>query len=98
MNGRAEDRGVGVEVQFPDPEPNGLAAMIGGLIEANLRAHPGRAAHLARPATYAITAPDADVSASIRLVPNRVTVRNGLVGTPDVAIETGSEHLIALSS
>jgi len=89
---------VGIEVQLPDEEPNGLAAMIGGLIEANLRAHPERSALLAHPATYAITAPDAAVSVSIRLAQHEVTVRNGLSGTPDIAIETGSENLIGLSS
>ncbi len=89
---------MGVDVQLPDAEPNGLAAMIGGLIEANLRAHPERAALLARPATYAVIAPDAAVSVSIRLLPHQVTVRNGVVGRPDIAIETGSENLIGLSS
>ena len=44
------------------------------------------------------TAPDAAVSVSIRLAPHEVTVRNGLSGRPDVAIETGSENLIGLSS
>ncbi len=29
-------------VRFADPEPNGLAWMLGRLIEANLERHPGR--------------------------------------------------------
>jgi len=42
--------------------------------------------------------PDAAVSVSIRLSPHEITVRNGLSGKPDIAIETGSENLIGLSS
>ncbi len=85
-------------VTYADPEPNGLAAMLGGLIEANLAAHPDREALLAKPATYSITASDAGTSVSIRLAPGTVTVRNGVVGRPDVAIETASDDLIGLSS
>ena len=39
-------------VTYADPEPNGLASMLGGLIEANLTAHPERTALLAKAATY----------------------------------------------
>lgn len=84
-------------VRFADPEPNGLATMIGGLIEANLAAHPGRAS-LLKHATYSITAPDVGVSASIRLLPGSVTVRNGVIGRPDVRIESSSDDLLGLSS
>ncbi len=85
-------------VDYPDDEPNGLSAMVGGLIEANLQAHPDRETLLSKPATYSITAPDAGVSVSIRLAPQSVTVRNGIVGTPDVSIRTNSENLLGLSS
>jgi hypothetical protein len=89
---------MAVKVEYPDPEPNGLAAMLGGLIEGNLEAHPDREALLAKPATYSITAPDVDVSVSIRLAPGAVTVRNGVVGTPQISIRTNSDNLMGMSS
>ena len=85
-------------VVYADAEPNGLASMIGGLIEGNLVAHPERGRLLRRTATYSITAPDAGVSVSIRLARGSVTVRNGVVGRPAIRIETDSESLIGLSS
>ena len=86
------------EVRFTDPEPNGLASMLGGLIEANLAAHPERRRLLARPATYSISAPDVGVAVSIRLAPGGVVVRNGVVGRPNIRIETGSDNLMGLSA
>ncbi len=84
-------------VKYLDPEPNGMAAMMGGLIEANLKAHPEREALLSRVATYAIVAPDVDVAVSIRLRPGAVLIRNGVVGRPDVTIEADSETLVSMS-
>ena len=85
-------------VQYPDAEPNGLATMLGGLIEANLNAHPDRVALLRKRAVYAIVAPDVDVAVSIRLYRGTVTVRNGVIGRPDVLIRATSGDLIGLSS
>jgi hypothetical protein len=87
-----------VKVQYPDPEPDGLATMMGGLIEANLTAHPERAVLLQKRATFAIEAPDVDVAVSIRLYRGTVTVRNGIVGRPDVTIRANSEDLIGISA
>ena len=88
-----------VTVSFLDPEPNGLATMLGGLIQANLAAHPEREALLAKgPATFGISAPDVGVAVSIRLIPGRVQVRNGIVGKPDVRVEADSETLVGMSS
>jgi hypothetical protein len=87
-----------VKVQYPDPEPNGLATMLGGLIEANLTAHPERAALLQKRATFVIVAPDVDVAVSIRLYRGTVTVRNGVIGRPDVMIRADSNDLIGMSS
>ena len=86
------------QVTYADPEPNGLATMLGGLIEANLAAHPERDGLLAKRATYAITAPDAGVGVTIALAPDTVTLRNGMVGSPDLRIETASDDLIGLSA
>ena len=87
-----------VAVEYGNPEPNGLAAMLGGVIEANLAAHPQREAHLSPPATFSIRATDVDVAVSIRLSPGRVQVRNGVVGRPQIRVEADSATLVALSS
>jgi hypothetical protein len=87
-----------VTVEYPDPEPNGLAAMLGALIEGNVAARPELEKLLSRPATYSVVAPDADVAVSIRLAGGRVTVRNGVVGRPDVMVTTDSQTLMGLSS
>ena len=60
-------------VSYTDKEPNGLATMLGGLIEANLRDHPNRE-RLLKPAVIALTAPDAGVSVTLRMAPGRVEV------------------------
>jgi len=89
---------MSAEVRFSDAEPNGLATMLGGLIEANLAAHPERKRLLAKTATYGVSAPDVGVAASIRVGGNGVVVRNGIVGRPNVLIETASDNLMGLSA
>jgi hypothetical protein len=89
---------MAAQVTLADPEPNGLATMLGGVIEANLAAHPDREALLAKRSTYSITAPDAGVTVTIVLAPGVVTLRNGVSGTPDIRIETNSDDLIGLSA
>jgi hypothetical protein len=86
------------DVAYLDTEPNGLASMLGGLIQANLAAHPERATHLARPAIFSIHAPDAGVGVSIRLSAGRVAVRNGMVRMAHVRIEADSGSLFGLSA
>ena len=87
-----------MNVTYLDEEPNGLATMLGGLIEANLQQHPERAALASKPATFAITAPDADVSVTIHLAPEGVQVANGTRGRPDVSVRADSDTLVALSA
>ena len=86
------------EVQYLYEEPNGLAAMIGGLIEANLAAHPEREKLLRPRAAIGIIAADAGVALTLRLAPGRVSVGNGLSGKPQVVIRAKSETLTELSS
>jgi len=85
-------------VEYPDPEPNGLVSMLGGLLEGNLTAHPDRERFLSSVATYGLKAPDVGVEVSIRLAPGKITVRNGIVGKPEVVVETDAETLVGLSS
>jgi hypothetical protein len=88
-----------VSVVYADREPNGLAAMVGGLIEANLRQHPERGS-LLRPAVIELVAVDADVSVRIALSPGRVTVSNGSSrpSRPRVGVVADSDGLLLLSS
>ena len=87
-------------VRYVDAEPNGLASMLGGVIEGNLSAHPSREALLwgGDIATYSIHATDVDVAVSIRVGEGSVTIRNGAVSRPHIAIRGSSSTLIALSS
>jgi hypothetical protein len=88
-----------MNVEFADHEPNGLAAMVGGLIEANLRQHPERRS-LLRPAVVELVAADAGVSARIALSPGKVSISNGSSG-PDrhrVRVVADSDGLLLLSS
>src|SRR5918992_4589658 len=84
-------------VEYLDAEPNGLAAMLGGLIEGNLSQHPDRE-RLLRPSVVAITAPDVDVSVTIQIAPGRVALSNGVHGRPDLHVRAPSDTLIELSS
>jgi hypothetical protein len=84
-------------VRFVDAEPNGIASMIGGLIEANLAAHPERSS-LLKPAIVGIVAEDAHVALTLRIEPDLVTVSNGLAPRVDVMVRSDSETLTELSS
>src|SRR6266498_635141 len=88
-----------MNVVYADEEPNGLAAMVGGLIEANLRQHPERRS-LLRPAVVELAAADAGVSVRIALSPGRVSVSNGSSrpGRPRVRVRADSDSLLLLSS
>lgn len=87
-----------MRVVYLDAEPNGLAAMLGGLMEANLARHPHRA-ELLKPAVIDISAPDADVSVTIQLSPGEVAIGNGLSsGTSHLRVRADSHALLMLSS
>jgi hypothetical protein len=88
-----------MSVVYADQEPNGLAAMVGGLIEANLRQHPERRS-LLRPAVVELVAVDAGVSVRIALSPRQVTVSNGSSrpDPPRVRVLADSDGLLFLSS
>jgi len=88
-----------VRVEYSSPEPNGLAAMLGGLIEANLERHPDRRSLLA-PAVIELTAPDAGVSVTLDLSPDRVVVSNGSARgrRHHVRVRAGSDALLSLST
>lgn len=81
-----------------DEEPNGLATMIGGLIEANLAHHPERV-ELLRPAVVDLEAVDADVAVSIRIDPTVVRIANGLSNPrADLHLRADSMSLVELAA
>lgn len=85
-------------VTYADDEPNGLASMIGGLIEANLHSNPGRV-ELLRPAVVAFTATDAEASAWLRIARSGVVVVNGRpAARVDLGVRALSADLIALAA
>lgn len=83
-------------VVFLDDEPNGLASMVGGLIEQNLVRDPGRA-HLLTGGSAVLVAPDADVRVSLRLGPGEVEVRNGADPNADLVVTADSGRLLGLA-
>jgi hypothetical protein len=85
------------QVEFVAADPSGLATLIGGLIEANLAAHPERSS-LLRPAVVGLVAVDAGVAITLRIAPRGVTVVDGLGGRPQIVIEADSDTLTELSS
>ena len=86
------------KVEYADDDPNGLASMLGGLIEGNLQQHPERSG-LLKPAVIGIHAPDAEVTVTIEVAPGRVVVRNGPPrGRADLRVTADSSTLIELSS
>jgi hypothetical protein len=86
-----------VPVVYLDPEPSGLASMLGGIIEGNLRDHPERERLLAQPTVYGFDVPDVEIRVSLRLSPERVQLKEGIVGRPQVVIRAESDVVLGLS-
>jgi hypothetical protein len=89
---------VSVRIHYLDPEPAGLTAMLGGILEGNLKDHPERARLLSPPMVASIRVPDAGTEVSLRFTANRVQVRTGPVSHPDVLVQADSEMLMSLST
>ena len=85
-------------VSFADAEPNGLADLVGRLIEANLERRPDRRA-LLRPSVVELVASDADTAATIVLSANRVEISNAPGSrTPHLRVVAGADDLLELST
>ena len=96
MTGEPTDPARMPGVVFLDAEPNGLASMVGGLIEQNLARDPGRA-RLLTGGSAVLVAPDADVEVSLRLGPGEVQVRNGADPGADLVVTADSGRLLGLA-
>jgi hypothetical protein len=84
-------------VRFADAESNGLADLVGRLIETNLEAHPDRRA-LLRDAVVRLRAADAATEATVTLSSAGVAVSNGPVGRrPQLTLVAEAYDLIELA-
>jgi hypothetical protein len=86
-----------VSVSYVDPEPNGLADLVGGLIAGNLAAHPDRAA-LLRPARIRLTGRDAGVTIALAFGDGTVAIANGPGRRPHLDVEADAEGLLGLAA
>jgi hypothetical protein len=84
-------------VRYADPEPSGLATLVGGLIEQNLGRDAARE-RLLRPSLVSILAPDAGVGITVRIDPGSVLVIGGVDPRAPVALAADSGRLLALTA
>ena len=83
----------------PGAEDNGLAMMLADLLRQNLEDKPHKLPDFeALEGSVAIVADDADVCLTLRFQRGRLTIYDGIVGIPDVAIRGTSETIMALSN
>jgi hypothetical protein len=84
-------------ITYADDEPNGLASMLGTLMQQNLARDPGRRRYL-RTAVVALTANDADVGVTLRIRRGGVEVANGADPHPDLEVVTDAHRLLDLAA
>jgi hypothetical protein len=84
-------------VRYADPEPQGLAAVLGGLIDANLARDPSRHA-LLRPGVVVIDAQDAGAAATLTFGDGWVEVAAGVHPAPQVRVRANGADLIDLTN
>jgi hypothetical protein len=83
----------------PGAEDNGLASMLADLVRQNLEEKPHKIPDFdAMGGTVAIVAEDADVCLTLHFERGRLTIHDGIVGVPDVAIRGSSDMIMAMSN
>jgi hypothetical protein len=82
-----------VTVRFADAEPNGLADLVGRLIETNLETEPDRRRFL-RDTIVLLTASDAAIEATVTLSTAGVDVANGRAKGPAKGLGGRRAHLV----
>jgi hypothetical protein len=87
----------------PGAEDNGLASMLAELVRQNLEEKPHKIPDFdALDGVVAILAEDADVCLTLHFDPvggrGRLTIFDGIVGVPDVAIRGSSDMIMAMSN
>jgi hypothetical protein len=86
-----------VSVIVGEAEPNGLASMLGSLLQQNLRRDPARR-RLLRPAVVTLTATDAGVSVTLRIGHGRLEIVNGTDPHAHLSVSTDSHRLLELAA
>jgi hypothetical protein len=86
-----------VSVHLVDAEPNGLASLLGDLLQQNLERNPALARDL-RPASFSIEAADVGLAVTIRTDRGSVSITNGAHPSAEVAVRTDAITLLELSS
>ena len=87
----------GAHITYADDRPNGLASMLGGLVEQNLARDPRRR-RLLRACVVALRATDADVGATLRIGRDGVEVANGADPRCDLEVVTDAQRLLDLAA
>jgi hypothetical protein len=83
----------------PGAEDNGLASMLADLVRQNLEGKPHKVSDFdALEGTIAIVAEDADVCLTLHFHGRHLTIHDGIVGIPDVAIRGSSDMIMAMSN
>jgi hypothetical protein len=92
-------RGLETLVAYASPEPSAFAGMLGGLIEANVRANPGKKKDFdALVARVGIWVTDIDEGVTLVFDAGRLTVHNGLEPRRTITIRADAETVMSLSN
>lgn len=83
-------------VSFADDEPNGLAELLGGLIEQNLARDPSRH-RLLKPAIVALESIDGEVAVTLHFRDGAVTIENGVHADAHVHVKAQGRALLELA-
>jgi hypothetical protein len=86
-------------VEYASQEPSAFAAMLGGLIEANVRAHPNKKKDFdALVARVGIWVTDIDEGVTLAFDAGRLTVYNGLEPSRTLTIRADAQTVMSLSN
>jgi len=86
-------------VQYARAEPSAFAEMLGGLIEANVRAHPGKRKDFdVLVARVGIWVTDIDEGVTLAFDAGRLTIYNGLEPERTITIRAEAETVMSLSN
>jgi hypothetical protein len=97
--GRMARRELGTLVEYASPEPSAFAEMLGGLIDANVRANPDKKKDFdALVARVGIWVTDIDEGLTLVFDGGHLTVHNGLEPRRTITIRAEAETVMSLSN
>jgi hypothetical protein len=92
-------RGLETLVEYASPSPSAFAEMLGGLIDANVRANPDKKKDFdALVARVGIWVTDIDEGVTLAFDAGRLTVHNGLEPQRTITIRAAAETVMSLSN